>query len=117
MKNLIKNMKLSLLVISTLTMASTAIAQEMPSRGPIPFGIFDANKDGSITESEFYDARAIRMKQKADQGRPMKNAANAPDFSVYDTNNDGKLNKLELLEGQNKQMQKNRQNRGQRNNR
>ena len=44
---------------------------------------------------------------------PMRNAANAPDFSVFDTDNDGKLTKVELLEGQNKQKRKNRANRRQ----
>ena len=112
MKKLV--VKLSLVVASSLlVMSSSVIAQDLPARGPIPFASYDKNKDGSVSESEFYDARAARMSEKASQGMPMRNAANAPDFSTFDTDNDGKLTKLELLEGQNQQMQKNRANRGQ----
>ena len=114
MKSLIKIVKVSLVVASSLSILSTiAIAQDLPERGPIPFTSYDKNKDGTVSEDEFYNTRAIRMSKKASQGMPMRNAANAPDFSVFDANNDGKLTKVELLEGQNKQMQKNRANRGQ----
>ena len=111
MNNLVK---LSIVVASSLSVISGAVvAQDLPARGPIPFASYDTNKDSSVSESEFYDARAARMSEKASQGMPMRNAANAPDFSTFDTDNDGKLTKLELLEGQNQQMQKNRANRGQ----
>jgi len=114
MKNLVKIIKLSLVVASSLSIISgTVMAQDLPERGPIPFASYDTNKDGSVSESEFYDTRAARMSEKAGQGMPMRNAANAPDFSLFDTDKDGKLSKLELLEGQNQQMQKNRANRGQ----
>lgn len=106
MKSLIK---LSLIVTGVLSVLSTTtLAEDLPIRGSIPFSAYDTNKDGTISESEFYDARAARMSQKASQGMPMKNAANAPDFSEFDTDKDGKLTKVELLEGQMKQMQKNR---------
>ena len=118
MKNFTKMIKLTVIVLGSLSIVSTTLtAQDMPDRGPIPFGVFDANKDGVITEAEFKNARKARVEQKAKQGLPMRNVANAPSFKSLDTNNDGKVNKLELLEGQNKQMQKNRGNRGQRNSR
>lgn len=85
---------------------------DLSQRGPIPFEIFDANKDGYVSKNEFYDARAKRQSLKVNQGMPMKNVANAPEFSLLDQNKDGKLTKLELLEGQNTQMQKNRSNKG-----
>lgn len=114
MKNLVKILRLSLVVASSLSVMSTAIfAQDLPVRGPIPFSSFDINGDGSVSEKEFKDTRAVRITQRKSQGLPMRNASNAPDFSVLDTDNDGKLTKVELLEGQNKQMQKNRANRGQ----
>ena len=113
MKNLLKIVKLSLLMAGSLSVVSSAlIAQDLPLRGSIPFSSFDTNGDGSVSEQEFNDTRAAKMTEKASQGMPMRNAANAPDFSMLDTDNDGKLSKVELLEGQNKQMQINRANRG-----
>lgn len=109
MKNLVKIVKLSLAVAGVLSVVSTgAFAEDLPTRGSIPFAVYDTNKDGLVSESEFNDARDARMSDKASQGMPMRNAANAPDFSVLDTDKDGKLTKLELLEGQMEQMQKNR---------
>lgn len=110
MKNLAK---LGLLVVGSLVVVSTsAFARDLPLRGPIPFSNYDTNKDGAVSESEFNDVRATRMSEKASQGMPMKNAANAPAFSEFDADHDGKLTQNELLEGQNKQMQKNRANMG-----
>ncbi|MFA6197188.1 MAG: EF-hand domain-containing protein [Sulfurimonas sp.] len=110
MKNLVK---LNLLVVGVLAVVSTGLlAGDLPARGPIPFSDYDTNKDGTVSESEFNDVRATRMSEKASQGMPMKNAANAPAFNEFDTDHDGKLTKVELLEGQNKQMQKNRSNMG-----
>jgi len=89
-----------------------AVAEEIPLRGPISFSIYDANSDGYVSEKEFYDTRAKRMEQKAAQGMPMRNAANAPAFSEFDTNKDGKLSEIELLKGQNAQMMKHKGNKG-----
>lgn len=83
-------------------------AQNTPMRGPIPFSHYDQNKDGLITKKEFNDMRSKRMQERAESGRPMRNAANAPEFSYFDANNDGKITKQELLEGQNKRMQERR---------
>ena len=114
MKNLVKIVKISLVIASSLSVISANVmAQDLPIRGPIPFTSFDTNKDGSVSESEFNDARAARISERESRGMPMRNAANAPDFSTFDTDDDGKLTKIELLEGQNQQMQKNRANRGQ----
>jgi len=92
---------------------SLAFGAELSERGPISFDIYDTNKDGLVSEKEFYDARTKRMTIKAEQGMPMRNAANAPEFGEFDANKDGKLSKIELLEGQNAQMQKRRSNKGQ----
>lgn len=114
MKTLTKTVKLSLVVIASLSFVSVTLsAQDFPSRGPIPFSSFDVNKDGIISESEFNDTRAARIKQKASQGMPMRNAANAPYFRSIDTDNDGKITELELLKAQNKQMQLNKANKRQ----
>ncbi len=87
-------------------------AQELPQRGPIPFSVYDTNNDNFVTEEEFYNARAKRMEQKAAQGMPMRNAGNAPAFTDFDTNGDGKLSEIELLKGQNAQMMNKKANKG-----
>ena len=117
MKNLVKKIKLSLTVVGAITiLSSNILAQEIPSKGAIPFLAYDTNKNGFVSQSEFYDARAKRMSKKATQGKAMRNAGNAPDFNLFDTNNDGKLTKIELLEGQIAQMKNKRSNRGNMNN-
>lgn len=55
------------------------------------FADFDLNGDGVLLSEEFYDARAKRMYQRAEQGYPMRNAANAPPFEMLDTNRDRKV--------------------------
>lgn len=64
------------------------------------FGEFDLNGDGTLTESEFYEARTKRMTERAAQGFPMRNAARAPDFGTFDTNADGKVTPEEFAAGQ-----------------
>ena len=83
-----------------------------PGMGPSPgpgmgmgrnmptFGEFDLNGDGTLTESEFYEARTKRMSERAAQGFPMRNAARAPDFGTFDTNADGKVTPEEFAAGQ-----------------
>jgi hypothetical protein len=113
MKNLFKTIKLGFLVAGSLSVITTAlIAEDLPNRGPIEFSSYDTNKDGFISQKEFNDVKAKRIEQKTTSGMPMKNVANAPDFSALDVNKDGKLTEIELLKGQNKQMQLNQGNRG-----
>ena len=113
MKNIVKIIKLSLIVAGSLSLLGSAlIAQDLPNRGPIDFSTYDTNKDGFVSEKEFNDLRAKRMEQKVESGMPMKNQAKAPSFSMFDTNKDGKLTEVELLKGQNKQMQNNQRNMG-----
>ena len=113
MKNIVKAIKLSFVVAGSLSILGSAlIAKDLPNRGPIEFSSYDTNKDGFISEQEFNDLRAIRMEEKAQTGMPMKNAGNAPSFAMFDTNKDGKLTEVELLKGQNKQMQNNQKNMG-----
>ena len=65
--------------------------RNMPS-----FEDFDLNGDGVLKKTEFYDARAKRMFQRAEQGYPMRNAASAPPFEMIDTNRDGSVTKEEF---------------------
>lgn len=104
---------LGLSFVAAMLGVTALYATEMPLRGPIPFEVYDANKDGVITEDEHTKVREERLKQaQAQTQRMMKNVGNAPDFKSMDTDGDGKITKLELLEAQNKQMQENRQNMG-----
>ena len=113
MQSIIKVIKLGLVVAGSLSvMTSVVSAEDLPNRGPIEFSSYDINKDGFVSEKEFNDLRLKRMEQKATSGMPMKNAGNAPSFAMFDTNKDGKLTEVELLKGQNKQMQNNQKNMG-----
>ena len=62
------------------------MGRNMPS-----FAEFDLNGDGTLAKEEFYDARAKRMYDRAEQGYPLRNAATAPSFEEIDTNSDGKV--------------------------
>jgi len=108
MKILNKSMTLSIIALSTV---SILLAQDIPMNGPMPFSVIDKNNDGIVSESEFYDMRAAKMTKKAEQGKLMKNAGNAPSFTDFDTNNDGKLSKSELKAAQKKMMKRKLENR------
>lgn len=103
--------------VAATLLVSNLCAAEMPDRGPISFEVFDINKDGFITEDEHTKVREERIKDKQSQNQTMmRNVGKAPDFKSLDADGDGKVTKIELLEGQNKQMQENRANRGPRSN-
>ena len=76
------------------------------------FSSFDANGDGKLSQKEFYDAQAAHMTQKANEGRPMKNAGNAPTFEMIDTNKDGSISEVEFSTFRQKKMQQMRQKKG-----
>lgn len=91
--------------VSIVTVPSLQAADTMPLRGPLPFSTYDGNGDGSISETEFDAVRAERMQQRAEEGRPMRGAANAPSFSDFDADGDGKITPAELQAGQAERMQ------------
>lgn len=95
-----KNYRFILLSLISSFLVTSLGATDLSKRGPASFEDYDVDKNGSISESEFYDLRAKKMELKAQQGMPMKNAANAPSFEYFDTNGDKQLSKIELLEGQ-----------------
>lgn len=98
-----------LLTVLVMTFAPMAVqAQEIPARGPIPFGAYDKDGNSQISEDEFNQVRDERMSAKAVEGKPLRGAANAPSFSSFDTNKDGQLSKQELMSGQKTQMEKRR---------
>ena len=72
----------------------------------------DLDGDGKIPEKEFNEARASRISERAKQGYPMRNVANAPPFSNIDTNGDGAISEEEFTSSQSQhrqQMQKYRE--------
>jgi hypothetical protein len=60
------------------------------------FADVDLNGDGTIVASEFYEARAARMAERAKAGGKMKNAANAPTFESIDLDDDGEISAEEF---------------------
>lgn len=70
------------------------------------FEQYDLNNDGKIIESELEEARAKRMSQKAEEGKMLRNAKNAPAFADMDKNKDKSLDKEEFTLHQAEQMEK-----------
>ncbi len=60
------------------------------------FESFDLNKDGSLTELEFTEARNQRIAARAKAGYPMRNLANAPSFADIDLDHNGTVTKDEF---------------------
>jgi len=73
------------------------------------FTEFDLNADGSLSEKEFYEARANRIAERSKQGYQMRNLANAPAFGDVDLNNDGLVDPQEFATAQAHHMNRNRQ--------
>jgi Ca2+-binding EF-hand superfamily protein len=69
-------------------------------RTPPKFADFDLNGDGALLKEEFYEARGQRMRERAEQGYSMRNAANAPPFERVDVNRDGKITPQEFSDYQ-----------------
>ncbi len=101
MKN--RNAVISLSVLALIA-GATLQAEELPSRGPIPFAAYDKDGNGMVSEAEFNAVRVERIRQRAEAGMPMRNVGNSPAFSVFDSNGDGQLTQEELSAGQRTQM-------------
>jgi hypothetical protein len=85
---------MNFLKISALVMLSATLY------AVTPFASFDKNKDGTISEEEFYTTQADNMSKRAEDGRMMRNAPNAPAFSDIDADADGKITESELKDFQ-----------------
>lgn len=55
------------------------------------FADFDLDGDGTITEDEFAKARSARIAKRAEEGRQMKNLANAPSFDDIDVDDNDRI--------------------------
>lgn len=93
-----KNSKKCLMLIVLTAAVSVAVGQPGPkgSQQGVSFSMLDLNGDGVVTEQEFNQARADFVASRAAEGRPMRNAANAPGFEQLDIDGDGMLKPEEL---------------------
>jgi Ca2+-binding EF-hand superfamily protein len=92
----------SILALAILA-ATASMANAQP--GPTPFYGIDSNNDGVISEQEFIQAHENRMSARAAQGRPMRNAVNAPQFADMDLNGDGTIQPQEMMQFRQQRMQ------------
>lgn len=75
------------------------------------FADIDQDGNGVIVASEFYEARAARMAERAKAGGKMKNAANAPTFESIDLDDDGEISAEEFAHHQDEMKAKKQNNR------
>ncbi|MFA5460586.1 MAG: EF-hand domain-containing protein [Sulfurimonas sp.] len=100
MKSLVGYAKLSIVAASLfLIVPSVASAQKMGRDMPT-FESYDLNKDGTLTESEMNEARAIRQDKRKADGKLLRNSKSPYPFSDIDTNKDGVVDKKEFEEHQ-----------------
>ena len=59
------------------------------------FRFFDVNGDGKISRFEWEQRRQERMQERAQQGKPMKNAGKVR-FEDIDLNRDGYIDRVEM---------------------
>jgi hypothetical protein len=84
-----------LVLPASLALLTLGAVQAAPP-GPPPFGYFDLDGDGKVTEQEFNTARANRMAERARQGYLLRNARRHPVFAQLDRDADGYLTPQEL---------------------
>ncbi len=70
------------------------------------FGAMDTDKNGVVSEQEFYDARNGRIADRAKESRQMRGLANIASFTDIDSNADGKITEDEFLSFRRAHMQK-----------
>lgn len=100
MKKLSKILKLSLVALSVLSIASVDLSAQN-RRGDMPsFESFDLNHDGQLTEKEMDEAREKRMKERQEDGRMLRNAKTHYEFSRIDANEDGVVTPKEFADHQ-----------------
>jgi len=104
------------LLVATMAIAfavsSPSLAQDTQKglgRNMPSFADCDLNDDGTITAEEFSKARAARIAKRAQEGRKMKNLANAPSFEDIDTDDDGAVSPDEFSAHQAAHMKKRQQ--------
>lgn len=99
----------TLLIITLIVTSVLAVGQ---GRSMQSYADLDGDGNGKVTQEEFQSMQQARMAAKAEAGRMMRNAGNAPQFSDMDTNGDGNLDKGEFQTHQAKQQAKNQGKKG-----
>ena len=95
-------------LLTLALLATTGLVAAQPAfgpRGPVPFASVDTDGDGYVTSQEFQQHRAERMPARAAQGRLLRNAGQAPVFTAWDSDADGRLSRDELAAGQQARLQ------------
>jgi len=76
--------------------APPATAADTGPRGQLPFSAYAKDGNGTISRTEFNATRQARQQQRADEGRMMRHAADAPSFKTMDSNKDGRISRQEF---------------------
>lgn len=104
---IIAGLALTALILLLASTAATASHHGKGKHHKMPsFADIDLNGDGAIVASEFYEARAARMAERAKAGGKMKNAANAPTFESIDLDENGEISAEEFAAHQADMMKK-----------
>ena len=91
MKKTIFSLMVAAMMVAVIGSSPTLAQNSQKGMGknmPV-FADYDLDGNGSITESEFIKARGERIAKRAQEGRQMKNIANALSFQDIDTDGDG----------------------------
>lgn len=91
-----KTLTAALIVGAFSLTTGLVIANDQPTRGPVPFATWDADNSGAIDEQEFNALREQRQAAVKASGRQGKNMANASTFAQIDSNGDGQISAEEL---------------------
>ena len=81
-------MRFTKILLTTLLTGSCAFA--LPTALE-KFDMADLNKNGNLSQKEFYSDQARKMELKSKEGKSLKGAVTAPSFNNVDLNNDGKV--------------------------
>lgn len=87
----------TLLIVALIVTGALAAGQ---GNRMMSYASFDTDGNGKITKVEFEETQAKRMAAQAEAGRMMRNAANAPQFSDIDANQDGIIDQAEFAKHQ-----------------
>jgi hypothetical protein len=95
-------------VLAAVAAAGAGVAVAQPGytpRAPVPFHVLDGDADGFVSTQEFENHRAQQQAARRAQGRLLRNSGQAPNFSAWDQDGDGRLTPTELAAGQQARMQ------------